>query len=251
VSGSRVLIIIPAFNERENLPSVARDLREHLPAADVVVVNDGSTDGTDAVARFLGLPVISLPYNLGIGAAVQTGLLFAAEEGYDYAVQFDGDGQHCADQISEMLELLRQEQADVVIGSRFLGESTYRPPLLRKIGIRIIRVLNSLVLRQPITDSTSGFRAYNRPAVRFLAHEYPHDYPEPEAIVSLAKQGFRIAEVGVMMRKRLDGRSSITLFKSIYYMCKVLIAIAIGATRQPKVRRILHEPANSDYRDRR
>jgi glycosyltransferase involved in cell wall biosynthesis len=188
------------------------------------------------VARGLGVHVLSLPCNLGIGGAVQTGLLFAREHRYEVAVQFDGDGQHRADQVSALLAPLQAGEADVVIGSRFLQKSEYRAPLARRIGIAVFAWVNSLVLRRRITDSTSGFRAYDAAAIGFLAREYPHDYPEPESVVTLARHGFVVREVPVQMRERQGGRSSITLLRSIYYMLKVLIAIVVGATREKRGR---------------
>lgn len=243
---TRLLFIVPAYNEQASLPAAVRDLHAHYPAAEIAVVNDGSSDGTAAVARGLGMQLLDLPYNLGIGGAVQTGLLFAAREGYDAAVQFDGDGQHRADQIAKLLEALRRPDCDVAIGSRFLGRSAYQAPPARRLGIAIFRAVNSLVLGQTITDNTSGFRAYNRSAIAFLAREYPHDYPEPESVVTLCRQGFRVREVPVAMRERQGGSSSITFFRSIYYMGKVLLAILVGATRRT-TRRSLDEPAHPDY----
>lgn len=232
----RTLFIVPAHDERQALSGVIADLREHCSACDIVVVNDGSTDGTGDVARALGARVLDLPCNLGIGAAVQTGLLFARQQGYDVAVQFDGDGQHRADQVALLLAPLLAGEADVVIGSRFLEKSDYRPPLMRRIGIAVFRWVNSLVLKRKITDSTSGFRSYNAAAIGFLAREYPHDYPEPESVVTLVRHGFSVREVPVAMRTRQGGRSSITLWRSIYYMVKVVIAIVVGVTRQRRGR---------------
>lgn len=234
--GPRILFIVPSHDERQALPGVVADLREHAAGGDVVVVNDGSSDGTGEVARGLGVQVLDLPCNLGIGGAVQTGLLFAREHGYDAAVQFDGDGQHRADQVQALLSPLLAGEADVVIGSRFLEKTDYRAPLARRIGIAVFAGVNSLVLRRRITDSTSGFRAYNAAAIGFLAREYPHDYPEPESVVTLVRHGFAVREVPVAMRDRQGGRSSITLWRSIYYVLKVLIAIVVGATRQKRGR---------------
>lgn len=243
---NRLLFIVPAYNEQASLPAVVRDLRAHHPTADIVVVNDGSSDATAGVARALGVRLVDLPYNLGIGGAVQTGLLLAARECYDVAVQFDGDGQHRADQIAVLLDALRQPECDVAIGSRFLGPAAYQPPLLRRLGIAIFRIVNSLLLGQQITDNTSGFRAYNRRAIAFLAREYPHDYPEPESIVTLCRHDFHVREVPVVMRQRQGGNSSITFFRSIYYMCKVLLAIGVGVTRRPG-RSVGDESAYPDY----
>ena len=228
---SRILFIVPAYNEQESLPSTVADLRAYFPAADIVVINDGSTDGTAEKAQLLGVKLLDLPFNLGIGSAVQTGLIFAARNNYDIAVQFDGDGQHQANQVGKLLEAIFAGKCDVAIGSRFLDVSSYNPPLLRRIGIAIFRVVNSLIVSQKITDNTSGFRAYNRSAIQFLANNYPHDYPEPESIVTLCRNGFRVKEAPVTMQERQGGQSSITFLRSIYYMGKVLLAILIGATR--------------------
>jgi glycosyltransferase involved in cell wall biosynthesis len=228
----KLLFMAPAFNEARNLPFVVRDLREHHPDADIVVINDGSTDDTAQVARRLGVHLLDLPFNLGIGGAVQAGLLFAHRGGYDVAVQFDSDGQHRADQVDELLAVLNDPSVDVVIGSRFLGASGYQAPWLRRVGIEVFRVVNSWVVGQRMTDSTSGFRAYKRPVIAYLADEYPHDYPEPESVVTLCRLGFRLREVPVRMRERQAGRSSITPMRSIYYMLKVLLAIGVGATRK-------------------
>jgi glycosyltransferase involved in cell wall biosynthesis len=228
----RAVFIVPAYNEASSLPFVVQDLRRHYPDADVVVVNDGSIDRTVEVAMQLGVLVLDLPFNLGIGGAVQTGLLFAKRNNYDVAVQFDGDGQHRADQVSALLSLLASDEADVVIGSRFVRRTGYQPPPLRRMGIVLFRLVVSGIVGQNITDCTSGFRAYSRPAISFLAREYPHDYPEPESVVTLCRHGFRVQEVSVLMRERHAGRSSITLPRSVYYIVKVLLAIGISASRK-------------------
>ena len=227
----KLLFVVPAYNEAACLPLVIDDLRNHQPTADIVVVNDGSVDETAQTARQLEVNLLDLPYNLGIGGAVQAGLLFADRWGYDIAVQFDGDGQHRADQVYILLDALADDNTDVVIGSRFLTSTQYSSPRLRRLGISILRLANSLAVGQTITDSTSGFRAYKREAIRFLARDYPHDYPEPESVVTLCRRGFRVREVPVQMRERQAGRSSITPYRSIYYMFKVLLAIGIGASR--------------------
>jgi glycosyltransferase involved in cell wall biosynthesis len=231
VSRDRIAFIVPAFNERASLPGVVSDLRAHYPTAEIIVVNDGSTDDTAEVAESLGVTVLSLPFNLGIGSAVQTGLLYASRSDAEVAVQFDGDGQHFAGEVAKIIEPLRRGEADAVIGSRFVSGSSYRPPLMRRVGIGIFSWVNSLLVRRRLTDNTSGFRAYNRKAMEFLAVDYPHDYPEPESVVTLIRSGFRLVEVPVQMRVRAAGRSSITLLRSIYYMAKVLTATLIGATR--------------------
>lgn len=234
---SGLVIIIPAFNEAANLGQLLASIRAEQPDASVVVVNDGSTDATAGVARGCGVDVLDIPFNVGIGAAVQAGLLYALRNGYDVAVQVDGDGQHPASEIVKLLRRLGEGDADVVIGSRFSEPTPYRASLLRRSGIAVFAGVNRLLLRRHIHDTTSGFRAFNRRAVEFLAVDYPHDFPEPESIVTLCRNGFRVAEVPVDMMPRQGGRSSITLGRSFYYMLKVMIAIVVGATRTRSIER--------------
>jgi glycosyltransferase involved in cell wall biosynthesis len=224
-----LLAIIPAYNEAAALPGVLRDLQEHLPSADVVVVNDGSTDATSAAARAHGVNVIDLPINLGIGGAVQTGLIFAHRGGYDVAFQFDGDGQHLAAELPRIIDPVLMGRYDAVIGSRFLGMRSYRVPWNRWLGIQTLNLVCSSLSGIRVTDATSGFRAYNRTAIALLARKYPQDYPEPEVIITLRKHRLRIGEVPVRMQPRLGGRSSITPMRSTYYMAKVTLAIVIHA----------------------
>lgn len=228
----KILIIIPAYNEEASLPGVIQDIREHTPAADVLVVNDGSYDATALVARKLGVPALDLPFNLGIGGAMQAGYLYAERNAYDIAVQFDGDGQHLAGEIIKLLEPLEAKKADLVVGSRFLVIGRYKTPVFRKMGIGIFSFILSRILGTTVTDSTSGFRAANRRVIEFFAHTYPDDYPEVEALVLLHKVGLRMAEVPVAMRERTGGRSSITPIRSLYYMTKVLMAIFIDLMKK-------------------
>jgi glycosyltransferase involved in cell wall biosynthesis len=228
----KVLIIIPAYNEEASLPGVIQDLREHIPAADVLVVNDGSIDDTAQIARKIDVKVLDLPFNLGIGGAVQSGYLYAERNGYDIAVQFDGDGQHLAEDINKLIEPIVTKQADLVVGSRFLAIGGYKAPIFRKIGIAIFSFVISRILGITVTDSTSGFRAANRRVIEFFAHTYPDDYPEVEALVLLHKVGLRMMEVSVTMRERTGGRSSITPIRSAYYMTKVLMAIFIDLMKK-------------------
>ena len=234
----KVLVIIPAYNEADNIVRVIASLHGEFSAADLLVINDGSTDQTGQQAEKTGLArVINLPCNLGIGGSVQTGFIFAVRHGYNAVLQFDGDGQHVASEIPFLLEPLSSDKADVVIGSRFCSEQQgFRSYPLRRFGIRIFSLLNSLLIGQRITDCTSGFRAYNRKAFSFLAETYPADYPEPEAVLLLGKNDFRLLEVGTRMRERQGGRSSIRGFLSAYYMLKVILGILMGALR-PKIRR--------------
>jgi glycosyltransferase involved in cell wall biosynthesis len=234
---SGLVIIIPAFNEAANLGSLLASIHSHQPGADIVVINDGSSDSTAEVARAEGVDVLDLPFNVGIGAAVQAGLLYALRNGYRVAIQVDGDGQHPASEIAKLLGRLDQGDCDVAIGSRFFERTQYRGSLVRRAGIAIFSGVNTLLLGRRISDSTSGFRAFNRRAMQFLAADYPHDFPEPESIVTLCRNGFRVAEVPVDMMPRQGGRSSITLVRSIYYMLKVMIAIVVGATRPRSIKR--------------
>lgn len=228
----KTLIIIPAFNEEESLPGVIDDLRAHLPEVDVIVVNDGSRDRTAEVATEAGASVLNLPYNLGIGGAVQTGYRFARDYGYDIAVQFDGDGQHLAREIGKLFKPLVERRADIVVGSRFLNPGTYRAPFFRKIGIWIFSCTLTSIIGAPVTDTTSGFRASNRRAINFFARTYPEDYPEVESLVLLHRAGMTIAEVAVKMRERRAGKSSITPIRSVYYMIKVLLAVFIDLLKK-------------------
>ncbi len=228
----KILIIVPAFNEEASLPGVLRDLREQMPSADVLVVNDGSGDSTSRTARDRGVKVVDLPFNLGIGGAVQTGYLYAAHQGYDVAVQFDGDGQHLGTEIEKLLKPLEEGVADIVIGSRFLVPGAYKAPLFRTLGIWIFSVVLSRILSTAVTDSTSGFRAANRKAIEFFAGMYPDDYPEVEALVLSHKAELRMTEVAVAMRERTGGKSSITPVRSVYYMTKVLMAIFIDLLKK-------------------
>ena len=232
----RLLFIVPAFNEGDSIRGVVDALRLHWPQAGILVVNDGSTDLTAEIARNRGATVLDLPFNLGIGGAVQTGFLYARQNGFDVAIQFDGDGQHLASEVDKLLEPIRNGTHDVAIGTRFLGDRSFRPAVMRRLGILIISSFNSRLTGMKVTDPTSGFRAFNRDAVELLSHEYPDDFPEPESMVTLAKKGFRMCEVPVRMEARHTGHSSITVGRSVYYMCKVLLAIAIGATRPKRER---------------
>jgi hypothetical protein len=234
-SRSDTLIIIPAFNEAANIGNVIHELQEVGHRLDILVINDGSRDQTGALAAAVAR-VIDLPANLGIGGAVQTGFKYAAKNGYRIAIQFDGDGQHIAAEIPKLLENLEESGAAMVIGSRFLQpHDGFRSTFTRRIGIRIFELVNSLLIGQRITDNTSGFRAYNRQAIEFLALNYPADYPEPEAVILLGRNGFRIVEVFTMMRERQGGDSSIAGLTGIYYMAKVLLAILMTALRRPLI----------------
>jgi glycosyltransferase involved in cell wall biosynthesis len=233
----RLLAIVPAYNEAASISDVVRTLRAEAPEFDVIVVDDGSTDGTTETARRAGVAVLRLPFNLGIGGAVQTGFVYALEHGYDYMAQVDGDGQHEPAELDALLLAITADPSvDMVCGSRFLSpETTYSAPVSRRTGIHLFAFALSKILGQRITDPTSGFRIYNRRAIRLFAHDYPHDYPEVEAVLMLHTHRLRMAEVPVEMHQRGGGRSSITRTRSLYYMLKVSLALLVGLLRRHPV----------------
>ena len=226
------IAIVPALNEEQTVGRVIDEIREFDPGFDIVVVDDGSNDRTAGVAADRGAHVLRLPFNLGIGGAVQTGYRFAFEHGYDVAVQIDGDGQHDPTQLPKILEPVLNGEADLCVGSRFTGPGAYRSSFTRRVGIKIFARVVSAVVRQKVTDTTSGFRAVNRKGIALFAADYPHDYPEVEATVMCVKHKLRLKEVPVEMRERGGGASSITALRSVYYMTKVLLAIFVGLFRR-------------------
>jgi glycosyltransferase involved in cell wall biosynthesis len=232
LAGLRRIAIVPALNEEANIARVIAEIRSSDPGLDVVVVDDGSADRTAFAAAAAGAHVVRLPFNLGIGGAVQTGFRYAFEHGYDLAVRVDGDGQHDPRQLGLLLEPVLAGEADIVVGSRFAGSDGYRPSRSRRAGIRLLAWTVSVLVRQRVTDTTSGFQALNRDGIRLFAADYPHDYPEAEATVMVVRHRLRLAEVPVSMRERTAGRSSITALRSIYYMVKVLLAIFVGVFRR-------------------
>ena len=229
---SRRVAIVPAYNEEESIGRVVDELRAFDEGLEVLVVDDGSTDGTAEIARARGARVVSLPFNLGIGGAVQTGFRYAWEHDFDVAVRVDGDGQHAPAELDAVLAPVLSGEADVVVGSRFIGGDGYRSSRSRRVGIRLLALSVSALTRQRITDPTSGFQAANRKGIRLFAADYPHDYPEAEAAVMVAKHALRLCEVPVAMRARETGQSSITAVRSVYYMVKVVLAIFVALFRR-------------------
>lgn len=229
----KILVIIPAFNEQQNLPTVIKGLLQ-FPGVDIVVVNDGSTDNTAEVAKQAGANVINLPFNLGIGGAVQTGYLFAHKNNYDVAVQVDADGQHNPDDLMKIVTPVINGESDLVVGSRYVESTEYKTPMARKMGMLIFSTVVSLVTGQLLKDTTSGYRAVSKGVIEYFAEHYPTDYPEVEALVVLKKRGFTIKEVSVHMSAREHGHSSITPIRSVYYMVKVLLAIFMNVLRNQK-----------------
>jgi glycosyltransferase involved in cell wall biosynthesis len=230
---SRQLAIVPALNEAGAVAAIVAEIREYAPDFDVLVVDDGSVDDTAAIASAAGARVISMPFNVGIGGAVQCGYLYARDNGYAIAVQVDGDGQHDPRDIPRLLAALHEEPAvEMATGSRFLGEpGGYRPSRARRAGIGVFAALVSLITGQRVTDATSGFRMSARRGIELFARDYPHDYPEVEAILLLHAHRLRVREVAVSMRPRASGRSTIGRGLQAYYMAKVLFAVAVGLLR--------------------
>lgn len=224
---AKCLIIIPAYNEAENIEKVVNDLINHYPRYDYIIINDGSVDDTEKVCLKNGYQVLNLPINMGIGGAVQTGYCYARDNDYDMAVQIDGDGQHDVAYLDGMLKAIESGEADMVIGSRFVQKEGFQSSQLRRIGIRFLSNLGWVLTGVRVRDITSGYRIVNKRFIRIFAQDYPADYPEPEAMVIAAVHGGRIKEYPVVMREREGGTSSITLKKSVYYMIKVTLAMLI------------------------
>lgn len=226
------LIIIPAYNEQESIKKTVEDIMEKAPHFDYIVINDCSTDKTKEICETEEFNVIHLPVNLGIGGAVQTGYLYAARNGYDIAVQVDGDGQHDPQFLSKMADYMEAEHADMVIGSRFIDKEGFQSSGARRVGIKYFTMLIKLLTCTKITDPTSGLRMVNREIIEFFAEEYPKDYPEPESVVAILRRKKKVLEIPVIMRERSGGVSSISMKKSVYYMIKVSLAILIERIRK-------------------
>jgi glycosyltransferase involved in cell wall biosynthesis len=229
---NKLLIIVPAYNEEKNLDLLWDNFTKSKINGDILVVNDCSTDNTQQVADKLGANVINLPFNLGIGGAMQTGYRYAYDNNYNYAIQVDGDGQHRPSEINKLIDAMSNNNADLVIGSRFVSKTDYRGSITRRVGISVFAFMTKILIGQSIKDATSGFRLANREVIKCFADNYPSDYPEPEVLVILKRMGFKIIEVPVEMSDRLEGKSSITSAKSIYYMIKVIFAMFISRIRK-------------------
>jgi len=230
------LAVVPAYNESETIADVVRELNDTAPDFDVLVVDDGSTDATASIAHGAGARVLRLPFNLGIGGAVQSGFVFALENGYERMVQVDGDGQHLAAEIPTLRKVMDDDpRIDMVCGSRFLTDNGYPAPISRRTGIHIFAFLLSRIVGQRVSDPTSGFRLYNRRGIALFARDYPHDYPEVEAVLMVHHHQLRMQEIPVQMLERGGGVSSIRSGKSAYYMVKVLLAIFVGLIRRRPV----------------
>lgn len=236
LSLKRGLVIIPAYNEAQNLPALLRRVRDLYPELDVLVINDGSADETEKVVSQFPVRLLSLPCNLGVGGAVQTGLMVASQERYDFAMQVDGDGQHPPEEISKLINALSQSGSDMVVGSRFLDSEGYQSTPIRRMGIQVFSWMLSALCQVRVTDATSGFRIWNRNAIEVLANEYPEDYPEVEVILMLRQANLRISEVSVNMLPRAGGQSSIGRMEAFSYMIKVPLAILMNLLSKREAR---------------
>ena len=226
------LVIIPAFNEEGNLEKTIKDIKDNAPDFDYVIINDCSTDKTLEMCRRHGFSYLNLPVNLGIGGAVQTGYRYAYYHGYDIAVQFDGDGPHSASHLEDMVTTLIDTESDMVIGSRFIEKEGFQSSGLRRIGIKYFTGLIKILTGKTITDPTSGMRMVNKKLLEKFTDEYPKDYPEPESVVTILSEKYKVTEIPVVMNEREEGVSSISLKNSVYYMIKVSFAILIARMKK-------------------
>lgn len=232
---ARVLVMIPAYNEQENIARVIRSVHQQLPEADVVVIDDGSVDATIPAAESAGAQVVSLPFNMGYGVACQTGFKYALRHGYDYLIQMDGDGQHEPECIPDLLTAVQDPDVDLVLGSRWLGLVEYKGPLLRKFGKFFFGFLASLITRHDVTDPTSGFQALSRQVIVFYCTDvYPVDYPDADVIIMLDRAGFRIKEVPVIMYLNRTGQSMHSGLRPLYYGIKMLMSITMTLLRDDR-----------------
>ena len=233
MSAGRILVVVPARDEAESLPHTLEEIRARAPGLDLLVVDDGSRDGTSDAARAQRVPVLRHAVNLGVGAALQTGIRYALERGYDAAVQLDADGQHDPAFLAALVAPVLADECDVAIGSRYVTRTAYRAPLSRRIGMLLFSGVVRLLLGQRIADTTSGFRAYRRPVMEVCQHEFPRDFPDAPLLITLARRGFRLIEVPVEMRGRTAGQSFYTLGKSLYYPYKNLLASLMAWMQRP------------------
>ena len=230
----KVLVIIPCYNEEDNIVNTVENLRAECPEVDFLVVNDCSTDSSAELLRRHHYPFLDLPVNLGIGGNVQCGYLYAVRNGYDVAVQMDGDGQHDPAYLASVVGPVARGEVDMCVGSRFITKEGFQTSAMRRAGIRLLSGLIRLLCGVRVLDVTSGFRATGRRLTEFFAHHYAQDYPEPEAIISAVLNGFRVGEAPVVMAERMGGTSSISPLRSVYYMVKVSIALVVYRLTRPR-----------------
>ena len=222
------IVIVPAYNEQDNIRNTLKDLEENGAGTDILVMNDCSTDRTEEILKEEGVNYLSFPVNLGIGGGVQAGYQYARDNGYEIAIQFDGDGQHEAKYLKDLMAPLISGEADIAIGSRFVEHEGFQSSGARRLGIGILSRLIRLLCGVKVLDVTSGMRAVNRRFIEEYAEHYAQDYPEPEALLYAGLRKARIREVPVQMKERAGGKSSISAVKSVYYMIKVSLALIIG-----------------------
>lgn len=225
------LAVLPAYNEQESIGLLIEEMKKTVPGLAILVVSDGSVDRTVEVARSAGAKILDLPCNLGVGGAVQAGFRYAYEQGYEYAIRCDGDGQHPPSEIPNLVEGMKRFNVDMIIGSRHLSDRVYKNTWVRKCGIKCLAGFLSLICRRRVTDPTSGLQMLNRPLLYLFSRSYPHDYPEPEALALMRRQGYDYAEVPAMFRERLAGESTIRSWGTLYYVIKVFIALIIDRAR--------------------
>jgi len=223
----KILVIIPCYNEQESIERVVANLKAKAPFADYLIINDCSTDNTEKILRENGMNYINNPVNLGIGGGVQAGYLYAKQNGYDIAVQMDGDGQHDPAYLADVCQPVIDGRVDMAIGSRFIKKEGFQSSFMRRLGINIISTLIYVLTGKKVYDVTSGYRACDRRLIEFFADNYADDYPEPEAIMSCVMNGYKVGEVPVVMEERQGGVSSIRSLKSAYYMIKVCLALVV------------------------
>lgn len=232
----KTLLIIPAYNEEENILNTVNSIKEYNENLEFVVINDGSDDNTLKILEDNNINHVNLIDNLGIGGAVQTGYKYAFENNYDIAIQFDGDGQHDVRYVKNICEAIIAGEADMCIGSRYLDKTTseFKSTLMRRFGKNIISFIIKLFCRKKITDPTSGFRAVNKEIIEIFANDYPSDYPEPESVATILRSGYRVSEVPVNMKERANGKSFVNIGTSILYMVKVNLAIILSSIKTKK-----------------
>jgi glycosyltransferase involved in cell wall biosynthesis len=230
-------IIVPMYNEEANIQKVINDIRQVLPEGEIIVVDDGSTDRCADIAAQAGATVIQHPFNLGYGAALQTGYKYTLRNGYDYAVQIDGDGQHDPSYVPALIKTITDDEADVVVGSRFIGQDVYKIPFMRKIGIKVFGFIASIFMQQHVTDSTSGYQAVNRKVLQFYADKrYPVDFPDADVLIMLKRSGFRVKEIPVKMYGSAK-KSMHAGLKPVYYIFKMVLSIFLTILRKEKFTR--------------